>query len=86
MNKKRAVKNFFGKAISLTFKSVIALVILSSCLFLLNSCVAYQNMPEPFDGKHIERTNPILDPLTDKGEQLGNWVNEKVDPEFESGN
>lgn len=82
MSKYEAVEKL-KKTGKVTVRLVMFGIVLIISLFFLNACVESQTMPEPFDGEHVENTNPLIDPLVDKGEQFGGWINEKVDPNYE---
>lgn len=80
---KYEVKEKLKKTVKVAVRLAMFVIMLTIGLFFLNACVASQTMPEPFDGEKVESTNPLIDPLVDKGEQLGGWINEKVDPNYD---
>lgn len=86
MKNKKAVektKNTLKKIVKVSFKVVMFTLVTTVSILILNACVASQNLPEPFDGKEVENTNPIIDPLVKTGEGLGHWINDKVDPGYD---
>lgn len=69
-------KNWFVSSVGWTGKMAVRLVVILIASFLLHSCIVSQNMAEPFDGERMPQSNPILDPLTEKGEEFGVWLDE----------
>lgn len=70
--------NWFVKTAGWVGRMMIRVVIILIASFMLHSCIEAQSIPEPFNGEsQMDPSNPILDPIVEKGEELGDWLNEK---------